>query len=48
MKKAVSIFAVMIMTMGLFSCEADSAGDDNLYEINAGDGDQAEAAQRDA
>ncbi|MGI9550634.1 MAG: hypothetical protein ACR2MT_05500 [Aurantibacter sp.] len=32
MKKAVSIFAVLVMTMGLFSCDKTSANNDDLYE----------------
>ena len=33
MRKVVSIFAVVVMTMGLFSCEADSVSEtENLME----------------
>ncbi len=33
MRKVVSIFAVVVLTMGLFSCEADSVSEtENLME----------------
>jgi hypothetical protein len=32
MKRAVSIFAVLVMTIGLFSCDKTSASNDDLYE----------------
>lgn len=32
MKRAVSIFAVMVMAMGMFSCDKTSASGDDLYE----------------
>lgn len=40
MKKVLSIFAVALFTIGLFSCEAETSLDEtnNLYDINACDG----------
>ncbi len=45
MKKAVSIFAVLVMSFGLFSCEEDSSAEDTqaLYEtldVNGGGDDE--------
>ncbi len=36
MKKAVSIFAVLVMTVGMFSCEAETNLEetDAVYELN--------------
>ncbi len=41
MKKAVSIFAVVMMVMGMFSCETESIADtDTLYnDVQASDGE---------
>ncbi len=47
MKRAVSIFAVMVMTMGLFSCDKNSANNDDLYETldtSANDNDNASSS----
>lgn len=34
MKKAVSIFAVVVMSLGMFSCTNDSSNDDSaLYDV---------------
>jgi len=38
MKKVISIFAVVVMAMGMFSCDKNSAnGDDPYVEISAND-----------
>lgn len=40
MKKVLSIFAIVVFSMGLFSCEADnSAEDQSLYEQGTGGDD---------
>ncbi len=40
MKKVLSIFAIVVFSMGLFSCEADnSAEDQDLYEQGTGGDD---------
>ena len=40
MKKVLSIFAIVVFSMGLFSCEADnSAEDPALYEQGTGGDD---------
>lgn len=51
MKKVVSIFAVMVMSIGLFSsCESDKNLNetDAVYDlqVDAGDGDHIEGDQR--
>ena len=51
MKKAVSIFAVLVLTIGMFSCEAETNLEetDALYELNvdaAVDGDDIETERR--
>lgn len=47
MKKVLSIFAIMVFTIGLVSCEAESTADqDNLY-IDAPDGDDTGDTGRD-
>lgn len=39
MKKVLSIFAVAVFTMGLFSCESDNLAETNtLYDVEACDG----------
>lgn len=39
MKKVVQIFALVVFTIGLFSCEAESTADTAaLYEVDACDG----------
>lgn len=39
MKKAVHILALVVFTIGLFSCEAESTADTaTLYELDACDG----------
>jgi len=52
MKKAVSIFAILIMTIGMFSCEAETNLEetDAVYELNidaAVDGDDIKTESRD-
>lgn len=48
MKKAVSIFAVLVLSIGLFSCEAESTSEtDALYDIQATDGDIIKSDGRD-
>ena len=39
MKKVLSVFAVLVMSVGLFSCEAESSVEETqaLYEIDAND-----------
>lgn len=40
MKKVLSILAVVVMTMGLFSCDKTSADNDDVYiETSANDND---------
>lgn len=49
MKKAVSIFAVLVMNVGLFSsCESDTnvADNDALYEVQATDRAYNEGTER--
>lgn len=42
MKKAASIFAVVVMTMGMFSCDKTSADNDDVYvETSANDENQS-------
>ncbi|MBM1107452.1 hypothetical protein JQC67_14960 [Aurantibacter crassamenti] len=42
MKKVASIIAVVVMTMGMFSCDNDTADNDDVYhQINAGNDDDA-------
>tara|TARA_R110002050_G_scaffold16019_2_gene48947 strand:- start:42090 stop:42236 length:147 start_codon:yes stop_codon:yes gene_type:complete len=39
MKKVVAVFAVVVLSLGMFSCTADStAQDDSLYDVQACDG----------
>lgn len=45
MKRVMSILAVVIFSIGLFSCEADT--DQALYDTEAGDGTQNKTDQRD-
>lgn len=41
MKRAVSIFAVVLMTIGMVSCDKNSASNDDVYEaINTSANDQ--------
>lgn len=48
MKKVLSVLAVVVMSVGLFSCEADSSVEEtqalyeNLGEIDATDGNQVD------
>lgn len=38
MKKVAAVFAVVLMSLGMFSCTADnSAQDDSLYDVQACD-----------
>ena len=47
MKKVLSIFAIVVFSMGLFSCEADNSAEDQaLYEIGTG-GDDTPVDDRD-
>ena len=42
MKKVVSIFAVVVMAMGMFSCDKNSASGDDVYlETSANDNNGA-------
>jgi hypothetical protein len=46
MKKVLSIFAIVVFSMGLFSCEADNSAEDQaLYEQGTG-GDDTPGANR--
>lgn len=48
MKKVVQILALVVFTIGLFSCEAESTADTaELYEMNACDGCADSGDQRD-
>ena len=48
MKKVVQIFALVVFTIGLFSCEAESTADTaELYELNACDGCGDQTDERD-
>ena len=48
MKKVVQILALVVFTIGLFSCEAESTADTAaLYEVDACDGCGDETDQRD-
>ncbi|MEO1013223.1 MAG: hypothetical protein AAFX53_18165 [Bacteroidota bacterium] len=48
MKKAVSIMAIVLMGMGMVSCDNDSTAEDAaLYEVNASDVDQQQVPERD-
>lgn len=48
MKKVASILAVILFSVGLVSCEAESTADtDALYDINASDGDVNPTDSRD-
>ena len=48
MKKVWSILALVVFSMGLFSCEVDSANaDDNLYDnIQGTDDDETEVGEQ--
>lgn len=48
MKKVWSILALVVFSMGLFSCEVDSANaDDNLYDnIQGNDDDETEVGEQ--
>jgi len=39
MKKVLSVFAVVVMAMGMFSCDKNSADNDPYVEISANDND---------
>ncbi len=40
MKKVLSIFAIVVFSIGLFSCEADNSAEDQaLYEVGTGGDD---------
>lgn len=51
MKKVLSVFAVVVMSVGLFSCEADSSVEETqalyeLEEVDATDDDSVEETGR--
>jgi len=47
MKKVLSIFAIVVFSMGLISCEADNSAEDQaLYELGTG-GDNIPPDNRD-
>ena len=49
MKKVMSILAMIVFSIGLVSCEADSTADtDALYDVNATDGDDTKRDDRDS
>ncbi len=54
MKKVLSVFAVVVMSVGMFSCEADSSVEEtqalyeNLNEIDASDDDQVSNDDRES
>ncbi|MFS4447162.1 hypothetical protein [Maribacter sp. 2307UL18-2] len=49
MKKVASILAVVVFSVGLLSCEAESTAEtDTLYELNASDGDETQTEGRDS
>ncbi len=49
MKKVASILAVVVFSVGLLSCEAESTADtDTLYDLNATDGANNETDGRDS
>jgi len=40
MKKVLSIFAIVVFSIGLFSCEADNSAEDQaIYEVGTGGDD---------
>lgn len=46
MKKVASILAVVVFSVGLLSCEAESTAEsDTLYDISATDGNKSETSQ---
>jgi len=47
MKKLACVFAVVVMSIGMFSCTNDSAEDQNLYETQATDGNDNGSDGRD-
>jgi len=40
MKKVLSILAVVLMTIGMVSCDKSSASNDDVYEVNTSANDQ--------
>ncbi len=48
MKKLACIFAVAVMSLGMFSCTNDSAEDQTLYETQATDGNDDNSTGRDS
>ncbi|MGB5821591.1 MAG: hypothetical protein WBG90_19070 [Saonia sp.] len=47
MRKTLSILAVVLFSMGLFSCEGESTAEDQaLYETQATDGDEIKTEDR--
>ncbi len=47
MKKLACVFAVVVMSIGMFSCTNDSAEDQSLYETQATDGNSDTGTGRD-
>jgi hypothetical protein len=47
MKKLACVFAVVVMSFGMFSCTNDSAEDQSLYETQATDGTSDTGSGRD-
>lgn len=37
MKKVLSIVAVAVFSLGLFSCDSDNTAEDQLFEVQAND-----------
>lgn len=44
MKRAVSIFAVALMTIGMVSCDKNSASNDDVYELNTSANDNNQSS----
>lgn len=40
MKKVLSILAVVLMTIGMVSCDKNSASNDDVYEVNTSANDE--------
>lgn len=46
MKKVISILAIMVMTVGFYSCEAESTTEEEQLLVNATDDDEVEEDKR--
>ncbi|WP_297702608.1 hypothetical protein [uncultured Eudoraea sp.] len=47
MKKVLSIFAIVVFSIGLFSCEADNSAEDQaIYEVGTGGDDIPDGGNR--